>query len=215
VFIHSNARVPNLSQKNLIRVNLLEGEQKYDWFVKLNPNGKIPVIVDTDNNDFAVFESGAILIYLAEKTGQFLPSNTEERSKVIQWLMFQMGGIGPMMGQASVFYRYAPEKIPYAIDRYLNECQRLFSVLDKHLEKNEYMAKDYSIADMALYPWVFGHEWNGVDITPFDNVKRWLQSIGQREAVAKGMNTPENNFHSLSVEERLALAKQMRKIVTK
>ena len=127
-------------------IDLSSLEQKQDWFLKINPNGRIPAIVDHDADDFAVFESGAILMYLAEKTGQLMPADPLQRSAVIQWLMFQMGGIGPMMGQANVFFRYAPEKIPYAIERYQRESRRLFEVLDTHLQDREFLAGDYSIA---------------------------------------------------------------------
>src|SRR5690606_2570903 len=134
-------------------LELSDGEQKQAWYLQINPNGRIPAIVDHDNDDFAVFESGAILIYLAEKTGHFLPPNTlkdaKDRSLVIQWLMFQMGGLGPMMGQANVFFRYAEEKIPFAIKRYQKETRRLLEVLDARLADNEYLAGDYSIADIA------------------------------------------------------------------
>src|SRR5690349_10382613 len=128
-------------------IKLGEKEQKQEWYLKLNPNGRIPTIVDHDNDDFAVFESGAILMYLAEKSGMFLPSEPKPRSRVIQWLMFQMGGIGPMQGQANVFYRYAPEKIPYAIERYQKETVRLYEVLDRQLEGREYLVDELSIAD--------------------------------------------------------------------
>ena len=138
-------------------------EQKEEWFLKINPNGRIPAIVDHDNGDFAVFESGAILIYLAEKTGKFLPTEPKARSRVLQWLMFQMSGVGPMMGQANVFFRYAPEKIPYAIERYQREVRRLFEVMERQLANNEYIAgPDYSIADIALWSWVAGYGWSGV-----------------------------------------------------
>src|SRR5450631_2289840 len=130
-------------------IKLADGEHKQDWYLALNPNGRIPTIIDHDLNDFVVFESGAILIYLAEKSGKLLPKDVKGRSRVIQWLMFQMGNIGPMMGQANVFFRYAPEKIPYAIERYQREVLRLFAVLDKQLAANEYLAGDYSIADIA------------------------------------------------------------------
>src|SRR6187397_1601473 len=130
-------------------ISLGKLEQKEEWFLKINPNGRIPAIIDHDNGDFAVFESGAILIYLAEKTGKLLPTDTKGRSVAIQWLMFQMGGIGPMQGQANVFFRYAPEKIQYAIDRYQNETKRLYQVLDRRLGEAEYLAGDYSIADIA------------------------------------------------------------------
>src|SRR5215471_15851960 len=131
------------------RIALDKKEQKEPWYLKLNPNGRIPTIVDHDNGDFAVFESGAILIYLAEKARRLMPADVKGRSLVIQWLMFQMGGIGPMMGQANVFFRYAPEKIPFAIDRYHRECRRLFEVLNTRLAEHEYLAGEYSIADIA------------------------------------------------------------------
>src|ERR1700727_1123837 len=136
-------------------------EQKAQWYLKINPNGRIPAIVDRGNGDFAIFESGAILIYLAERTGRLIPKDSKGRSRVIQWLMFQMAGIGPMMGQANVFLRYAPEKIPYAIERYQREVRRLLEVLDLRLATNEYLAGDYSIADIANWSWVSGYTWSG------------------------------------------------------
>src|SRR3954451_20541774 len=166
-------------------------EQKEEWFLTINPNGRIPAIVDHDNGDFAVFESGAILIYLAEKTGQLLPRETRARSRVMQWLMFQMGGVGPMMGQANVFFRYAPEKIPYAIDRYQREVRRLFEVLERQLLDHVFVAgPDYSIADIALFPWVAGHEWSGVRIDGLPGLARWLDLVGARPAVRKGRTVP-------------------------
>ena len=171
-------------------IKLSEREQKQDWYVKLNPNGRIPTIIDHDNGDFVVFESGAILIYLAEKTGKFLPRDVNGRSRVIQWLMFQMSGVGPMMGQANVFFRYAPEKIPYAIDRYQREVLRLFGILDTQLATHEYIAGDYSIADIALWPWVRGYEWSGVTLEGLDHLKRWHDVIAERPAVKKGMAIP-------------------------
>jgi GST-like protein len=166
-------------------------EQKQDWYVKLNPNGRIPTIVDRDNGDFAVFESGAILIYLAEKTGRLMPTDVKGRSRVIQWLMFQMGGIGPMMGQANVFFRYAPEKIPFAIDRYHRECRRLFEILDKQLEGKEYLTGEYSIADIANWSWVHIYPWSGVEVDGLDNLKRWLDTVGARPAVERGRLIPQ------------------------
>jgi GST-like protein len=168
-------------------------EQKEDWYLKLNPNGRIPTIVDKDNGDFAVFESGAILVYLAEKTGRLMPSDVKGRSLVMQWLMFQMGGIGPMMGQANVFFRYAPEKIPFAIDRYHRECRRLFEVLDERLAANEYLAGDYSIADIANWSWVHTYPWSGVEIDGLDHLKRWLDAIGARPAVQRGREVPRQS----------------------
>jgi glutathione S-transferase len=171
-------------------LKLSQGDQKQDWFLKINPNGRIPAIVDRDNGDFAVFESGAILIYLAEKTGKFLPRDVKGRSTVIQWLMFQMGGIGPMMGQANVFYRYAPEKIPYAIERYQREVKRLFGVLEQRLGGVEFLAGDYSIADMATWPWVRGHDWSGVTIDEFPNLQRYIKTVWERPAVQRGKAVP-------------------------
>ena len=166
-------------------------EQKEEWFLKINPNGRVPAIIDHDNGDFAVFESGAILIYLAEKTGKLLPKDPKARSRVIQWLMFQMGGVGPMMGQANVFFRYAPEKIPYAIERYQREARRLFEVLEKQLKDNLYIAgNEYSIADIALWCWVAGYEWSGVSIEGLPGLKRWLDLVGTRPAVLKGRAVP-------------------------
>ena len=139
---------------NVISIELEKKEQKKTEFLKLNPNGRIPIIVDHENNDFTVFESGAILIYLAEKSGKFLSSDPNGRSVTLQWLMFQMGGIGPMQGQAHVFYRYAPGKIEYAIERYQKETLRLYTVLDTQLKEHEYLTGDLSIADIATWPWV-------------------------------------------------------------
>jgi GSH-dependent disulfide-bond oxidoreductase len=172
-----------------IRLETLE--QRQDWYLKLNPNGRIPTIVDHDEGGFAVFESGAILIYLAEKTGKLMPQDRKGRSIVIQWLMFQMGGIGPMQGQANVFYRYAPEKLPYAIERYQKETKRLYTVLDKRLADHEYLADDYSIADIATWPWVTLHGWAGVDIDDLPNLERWIEVVGARPAVIKGRTVPE------------------------
>ena len=171
-------------------LDLMKGDQKTPEFLAINPNGRIPAIVDTDEDDFAVFESGAVMIYLAEKTGQLLPTDVKGRSRVIQWLMFQMGGVGPMMGQANVFFRYMPEKIQPAIDRYQNESKRLLTVLDRQLADNEFLAGDYSIADIANWCWARTHAWSGVDIEDLPNLKRWLNQIGQREAVARGVKVP-------------------------
>jgi len=169
---------------------LSKNEQKEPWYLKINPNGRIPAIVDRDNDDFAVFESGAIMIYLAEKAGRLLPMEVKGRSRVIQWLMFQMGGVGPMMGQANVFYRYAPEKIPYAIERYQREVRRLLEVLNTRLADREYLADYYSIADIANWTWVSGHEWAGVSIDGLDHLKRWMKKIAARPAVQRGRAVP-------------------------
>jgi glutathione S-transferase len=177
------------------RLVLSKGEQKEDWYLKINPNARIPAIIDHDADDFAVFESGAILVYLAEKTGRLMPPDVKGRSRVMQWLMFQMGGIGPMMGQANVFYRYAPEKIPYAIGRYQREVRRLFEVLDRRLEEVEYLAGDYSIADIATYPWASSYDWSGVSIDGLGNLKRWLDLVGARPAVQRGIVIPPSTDH--------------------
>lgn len=169
---------------------LSKREQKQDWYLKLNPNGRIPTIVDHDNEDFVVFESGAILIYLAEKTGRLMPKDPKGRSRVMQWLMFQMGSIGPMMGQANVFYRYAPEKISYAIDRYQREVRRLFEVLDRQLATGEYLAGEYSIADIATWSWAHHYEWSGVSIDGLPHLKRWIDRIAARRAVQRGRAIP-------------------------
>ncbi len=172
-------------------ISFSKKQQKEEWFLKINPNGRIPAIIDREADDFAVFESGAILIYLAEKAGKLLPSDAKGRSRVIQWVMFQMGGIGPMMGQANVFYRYAPEKIPFAIERYQRESRRLFEVLERRLSESEYLAGDYSIADIANFSWVCIHEWSGISIEGLPNLKRWLDAVGARPAVVRGREIPE------------------------
>ncbi|MGB1221608.1 MAG: glutathione S-transferase family protein [Alcanivoracaceae bacterium] len=171
-------------------LDLMKGDQKTAEFLAINPNGRIPAIVDTDEDDFAVFESGAVMIYLAEKTGQLMPTDMKGRSRVLQWLMFQMGGVGPMMGQANVFFRYMPEKIQPAIDRYQNESKRLLTVLDGQLAENEFLAGDYSIADIANWCWARTHAWSGVDITDLPHLNRWLEQIGKRDAVARGVKVP-------------------------
>ena len=200
---------------NVHHIHIRAGEQKQDWYVKLNPNGRIPTIVDTDNDDFAVFESGAILIYLAEKTGMFLPQDVKGRSVTIQWLMFQMAGIGPMQGQANVFYRYAPEKIPYAINRYQHECRRLFEILDKRLGECEYLAGDeYTIADMATWPWVNGYAWGGLSIDGLDRLAGWLEKIAARPAVQRGRDVPVPvNLEELTEEQKQEMAKSARSIL--
>jgi GSH-dependent disulfide-bond oxidoreductase len=172
------------------RIDFDKKEQKEPWYLEINPNGRIPTIVDHDNGGFAVFESGALMIYLAEKAGKLLPTDVKGRSLVIQWLMFQMAGIGPMMGQANVFYRYAPERIPYAIDRYQREVRRLFEVLDTRLAGREYIAGDYSIADIANWSWVRGYKWSGVTLDGLPNLERWLNLIAQRPAVKRGVDVP-------------------------
>lgn len=165
-------------------------EQRRPEFLKISPNGRIPAIVDRDEGDFAVFESGAILIYLAEKAGRLMPVDVKGRSLVIQWLMFQMAGVGPMMGQANVFYRYFPEKIQPAIDRYHGEVRRLFGVLDTRLADHEYLAGDYSIADIANWAWVRTHKWSGVGLEGLPNLARWVVSLAERPACRRGIEVP-------------------------
>ncbi len=177
-------------------ISLMEQDQKRPEFLAMNPNGRIPVIVDRDNDDFVVFESGAIMIYLAEKTGQLLPREEKARSRVIQWLMFQMGGLGPMMGQANVFFRYHPEKIPAAIDRYQHESLRLLTVLDGQLNGRDYLCDDYSIADIANWCWAVTHEWSGVDISGLDNLQAWLERLSGRKAVETGRDIPPSGTKS-------------------
>ncbi|PID42273.1 MAG: glutathione S-transferase [Proteobacteria bacterium] len=174
-----------------IPVDLAKNHQKSADFLRMNPNGRIPVIVDRENDGFIVFESGAILMYLAEKTGLLCPTDAKARSRVIQWLMFQMGGVGPMMGQANVFYRYFPEKIQPAIDRYHKEVKRLLGVLNGHLADNEYLAGDYSIADIANYAWTRTFRWSGVSVDDLPHLQRWHETIGQRPAVKKGLTVPK------------------------
>ena len=172
-------------------IDIGKGEQFGSGFVALNPNSKIPALLDRSGPEpVRVFESGAILLYLAEKTGRLLPQDAKGRSRVVQWLMFQMGGIGPMMGQANVFFRYFPEKIQPAIDRYQGESRRLFRVLDTHLQEHEYLAGDYSIADIANWAWVRTHRWSGVPIDDLPHLQRWVEAIRARPAVQKGILMP-------------------------
>ena len=174
-------------------INITKDEQYAPAFLKISPNNKIPAIVDPDGPDgrpISLFESGAILIYLAEKTGKLLPADRRGYLTALQWLMWQMGSWGPMLGQAHHFRRFAPEKIPYAIDRYTNETRRLYGVLDKRLGEADYMAGDYSIADVATFPWAARHEWQGIALADFANVKRWYDAIAARSAVERGMAVP-------------------------
>lgn len=175
-------------------IDIKSNEQKQDWFLAINPNGRIPAIIDTEKDNFAVFESGAILIYLAEKYGQFFPVDPKERSVCLQWLMFQMGGVGPMQGQANMFYRFVSEKIPFAIERYQKETRRLYEVLNARLGTVEYLAGDYSIADIATFPWVNLHDFAGVSVAGLNHVERWLKDIRARPAVQKGLLMPERKF---------------------
>ncbi len=200
---------------NVHALALGEGEQKQDWYLLINPNGRIPAIVDHDNEDFSVFESGAILLYLADKSGYFLPPNTSEnqkaRSQVIQWLMFQMGGLGPMMGQANVFFRYAEEKITYAIERYQKETRRLLEVLDTRLADNEYLAGDYSIADIANFAWARTANWSGVESRDLEHLSRWIETIQARPAVKRGLEVPSQDQLGKTDDEFI---KSVQKMVT-
>jgi glutathione S-transferase/GST-like protein len=181
-------------------LDLRSGAQKEPWFTAINPNGRIPAIVDREEGDFAVFESGAIMIYLAEKTGRLMPADPHGRSRVIQWLMFQMGGIGPMMGQANVFTRYFPEQLPSVIDRYRRESRRLFEVLDGHLANHEWLAGDYSIADIANWSWVQTYPWPGISVDGLDHLQRWREAIAARPAVQKGVTIPPRGDPEQTVE---------------
>ncbi len=176
---------------NVVPVNIGEGDQFEPEFLKISPNNKMPAIVDPDGpggEPISMFESGAILIYLSEKTGEFLPETPRERYTVLQWLMFQMGHVGPMLGQAHHFRGYAPEKIPYAIDRYTNEAARLYGVMDERLADAEYFAGDeYTIADIAIYPWLVSHERQGQRMEDFPNLNRWFESVGSRPAVQRAL----------------------------
>ena len=175
------------------KVNIGQNEQFKPEFLAISPNNRIPAIVDPDGPDgrpIHLFESGAILVYLAGKTGKFLPASTHGKYEALQWLMWQMGGVGPMFGQAHHFLRAAPEQVPYGIKRYTDEARRLYGVLDKRLAQAAYMAGEYSIADIATYPWIARHEWHKVELAEFPNVKRWYDTIGRRPAVARGMAVP-------------------------
>ena len=174
-------------------VDISKDEQFRPDFLAISPNNKIPAIVDPEGpggKRFSLFESGAILIYLAEKTGKLVPNDPTARYTALQWLMFQMGGLGPMLGQTHHFLRAAPEQVPYAIKRYKDETRRLYGVLDKRLAEAEHLAGEYSIADIASYPWVARHEWHQIELPDFPNVKRWFDTIGARPAVERGMKVP-------------------------
>ena len=198
-----------------ILVNLSEGEQFKPNFLKISPNGRIPAIVDTEN-DLSIFESGAIMIYLADKAGKLIPQDTAKRYKVMEWVMFQMGGIGPMMGQANVFYRYFPEKLQPAIDRYQNEGRRLFEVLDKQLKDNEWLAGDYSIADIANWCWVRTHKWSGISTDGLENLERWKNAMYDQPGMQAGIKVPVKVENLLKSEkDTKAFAKDAAKMVQK
>ncbi len=172
-------------------INIAKGDQFEPEFLKISPNNKMPAIVDPEGPDgepISVFESGAILIYLAEKTGRFFPANPREKYRVLEWLMFQMGSVGPMLGQAHHFRQYAPETIPYAIDRYTDEAGRIYRVVDRRLGESEFIATDeYTIADIAVFPWLRSHENQGQDLDDYPNLKRWYEAVESRPAVKRGV----------------------------
>ncbi len=176
-------------------INIGKNDQFTPEFVAINPNSKIPAIVDSagpDGKPISLFESGAILLYLAGKTGKFLPSSARGKYEALQWLMFQMGGVGPMIGQAHHFLRAAPEKVPYGIERYSKETRRLYGVLNRRLAGAAFLAAGkYGIADIATFPWIARHEWHQVDLAEFPNVKRWYDAVGARPAVVRGMAVPK------------------------
>jgi GST-like protein len=172
-------------------INIGKGEQFAPEYVAINPNSKIPSLVDSDGSaPVAMMESGAILIYLADKTGRLLPKSGQDRYVALQWLMFQMGGVGPIFGQVHHFLRAAKEPVPYAIERYTKETQRLYGVLNARLQDRQYLAGDYSIADIATYPWVARYEWHKTNLADFPHVKRWFDAISARPAVQRGMKVP-------------------------
>jgi GST-like protein len=174
-------------------IDIGKGKQFESGFVAISPNSKIPAILDSEGPDgkpYSLFESGAILLYLADKTGRFLPPRKTERFDAIQWLMFQMGGVGPIFGQVHHFLRAAPQRVEYAIERYGKETRRLYAVMDRHLAARDWFASEYSVADIAIYPWVARNDWHKVDLADFPNVKRWYDAVGARPAVQRGMNVP-------------------------
>jgi GSH-dependent disulfide-bond oxidoreductase len=173
-------------------IDIGKDEQFAPDFLAISPNNKIPAIIDRDNRDFALMESGAILLYLAEKTGKLMPKALEPRYRVVEWLMWQMGGIGPFLGQVHHFVKYNPGKAPYAEERYLKEAHRLYAVLDKRLAARAFVADDYSIADIAIWPWIARFEWQTIDLARYPNVKRWYVAIANRPAVQKGYQVPKN-----------------------
>jgi len=184
-------------------IDLEKNEQKEDWYLEINPNGKIPAIVDHNANDLTIFESGAILIYLAEKAKRLLPVDVTKRFNVLQWLFLQVGGVGPMQGQANVFYRYMDNTIPEATSRYQNETRRLYKLIDTQLSHHDYLANNFSIADIAVYPWLKLAHWAGISMDEYESVQAWLEMLDARESFIKGMKIPE----SISDLELLNLGK--------
>lgn len=190
-------------------IDLGELEQKEPWYLQLNPNGRIPTIVDHDHDDHVIFESGAILMWLAEREGKLLPTAAKARSVAVQWLMFQMAGVGPMMGQANVFGRYAPEKIPWAIDRYRAESRRLLAVLDRRLTDREWLAEGYSVADIANYCWVRTYSWSGISVDGLDALQAWMRRCSARPAVQRGLAVPTREQTERDPEKIVASARRM------
>ena len=190
---------------NVIPVNIGKGDQHKPEFVRISPNSKMPAIVDADvaGDPITIFESGAILQYLAEKTGRFMPADTRGKYEVLQWLYWQVGGLGPMGGQAHHFLRYSPKKIEYAMERFRSEVSRLYQVMENRLQDSEYLAAEYSIADMAAWPWVFRHDWQDQDLNDYPNVKRWFDAIAARPAVEKGASVGREwmNFDQQMTDE--------------
>lgn len=197
-------------------INLMEGEQKKSQFLALNPNGRIPVIVDHARDDFVLFESGAILWYLAERSQQLIPACPTQRALCHQWLMFQMSGVGPMMGQLNVFRRYFSIEIPEAIERYHNETERLFGVIDKVLQDREYVLDEHSVADIALWSWIYTHRWSGVELKAFANLLAWKRRLRQRPAYLRGVAVPHHVGRVLDEEgtKARAYAKAAQTLVT-
>ena len=188
---------------NVINIDLSKNVQKEAWFLKLNPNGRIPVL--KYNNDI-IFESGAILYYLAEKHKKLIPNSRKKKLEVLQWLMFQMSGVGPMQGQANVFFRYLEKKIPTAISRYQNECRRLYEVLDKQLKGKRWICDEYSIADIANWSWVRIYFWSGINIDGLDNLQKWMKRMEKRPACIKGIEIPKR-------ESSKKVVKNVRKMI--
>jgi GSH-dependent disulfide-bond oxidoreductase len=192
---------------NVIPVNIGKGDQFKPEFLKISPNNRMPAIVDSqgpDGEPLAIFESGAILLYLAEKSGKFLPHDTRGKYNALQWLMWQMGGLGPMLGQAHHFRRYAPEQLEYAINRYTNEARRLYNVLDRAVSEAPFLAGEYSIADMAAFPWIIPHNWQGQELEDFPNLKRWFEAIKARPAVERGLAVLKEELRSAGPPDKKA-----------
>lgn len=189
----------------LIPINITTGEQRAPGYLAINPNAKIPAIIDDEPLDgdkpVTVFESGAVMLYLAEKTQRFLPVEPRQRIEMLQWLFWQVGGLGPMMGQAQHFFRYAPSPVPYAIERYQKETRRLLKVLDQRLAGREFICDDYSIADMACFPWIRIHKYTGVSLDEFENVRAWYGRVRTRPAVGRGLDLLRDRWVDVSASD--------------